>query len=452
MSLKTFVLGAAVLLAPPLLAGFEQELSPELKLKLGADVRTRYEYWDRELVFPDGSPEEGGAVDYLRVRTRIWTSLELEERISLNVRLVNRFQHYFSNMGDPNNTNKQTWQAPDEVIFDQLNITVKDFFAERLTLTVGRQDLLLGNFVILSEGTPFDQGRTVYYDGIRLNYKDAEDTVDVFVFYDEWKDPIASINDRNRRLRVGDVFTAGAYWTHAYSEALKMDLYYMYNDVDDDYPNSRERIERGHPFDANNSLHTVGGRLFGRPVHALGYSAELAKQGGRSASGGANQGMLADLRLKLHAPEDTPLTPTLGLQYFYVSGDKGGSSQNQGWNPVMSELPLWRGDLLAILYNGVWTNMHFVNAEIGVSPAKDMKLCFLAGGLFSDERGPQSVAGGMQSTGGGDYVGTVLGAYAEYKINRYASFLAEFSWLRAGDYYANGHNSSCGRLELVIKY
>lgn len=452
MSQRISIIILALLISLPLQAGFVHEFTPDLTLKMGADLRTRYEYFDRELFFPDGSPEEGRAVDYLRFRTRLWFSLDLAKRISLNARLVNRSQHFFSNSGSPNNADKNTWQAPDEVIFDLLNISLRPIADERLTLTIGRQELSLGNQTVMAQGTPFDQARTSWHDGIRLNIKEDRDVLDLFLFYDTWKDRFLVINDRNRRLRAGDIFTAGTAWTHRFGPALNLDLYYLYHDVDDDYPDSRERVERGHPVDANNSLHTLGGRLFGRPCHTLEYSAELAGQGGRSAAGGANRGFLTDLRLKLHAPENTPLSPTLGLQYVLLSGDRPGSSRNEGWNPLMAELPQWRGDLLSHLFNNVWTNLHFVNAELGLRLRPELGVYVAAGALWADERGAQSVAGGRSATGNGNFIGTVGGAGLEYKINRQLSFCADLLWLQPGDYYATGHDSCWGRLQFLIQY
>ncbi|NLZ63223.1 MAG: alginate export family protein [Lentisphaerae bacterium] len=447
-SKNCFVLAGLLLLSSLAYAEYTFALSEDLNLRLGGDIRARFEGFDRTVPFPDGRPDGKNypPQQYLRVRTRAWMALDLADSMTLNLRLVNRIHKISSSPGDPNDAGDATWEFPDELIVDNFNLVLKNF-SEGFTLTLGRQSLGFGNGLILSEGTPFDQGRTVYMDGVSLRYKDESDCVTVFMFYDEWKDRTVFLNDQNRRLRVGDTFTAGTYWTHTFSPAWNLDLYYLFNDVDDKHPLIAERY---HDADCSTSLHTAGGRLFGKPLEDWEYSLEIAKQGGRNANGGRNEGLLIDARLKYYLTELLPWTPSLGCNYTHYSGDKRGSKHSEGWNSLLSQAPLWQEELIPIMLNGNWTNLNIFRGDLTLNPLENLKLVLASTAYYADE--PPAVVGTHVRSGNGNYMGLLLSAYASYKLNDNFNFVFQFSRFDPGDYYANGQHSNWGRFEVTMTF
>lgn len=431
-------------LASVLRAEYSYAFSEDFRLKLGGDLRARYEGFNRDVIFVDGTAPAGPAIEYLRVRTRVWGRLEMPEGISLNVRFVNRVHKVSSHMGDPNDNDAATWEFPDEVVLDLLNVHFADLFGSDFSLTLGRQELGFGNGMLLSEGTPYDQGRTVYHDGAVLRYQTETDTVTVFSFYNEWKDRLVFINDQNRRLRSGDIFTFGTYWTHRIDAKLNVDLYYMFNDVDDDFPDSRESCERNHPVDTNLSLHTVGGRVFGRLNDNYDYSVELARQGGRNNEGARNQGMMLDARLRYHLPPETMFKPTVGLELLSLTGDKSDTRKSEGWNSLMMECPLWREELLTIMNNGVWTNLNMYRGDVVLNLTEKVKLTGVLSALFANESDFGS--------GGGHYLGTLFSAFIDYKLLDNLTLSAEAAHFKAGDYYANGQDSVWARVQAMLTF
>ena len=420
------------------------DLGDDFRLALGGDVRARYEGFNRDVIWVDGTAPAGPAIEYLRVRTRAWARLEMPEGISLNVRLVNRSHKVNSHIGDPNDNDAATWEFPDEVILDLLNIQFSDLLGSGLSLTLGRQELGFGNGMLLSEGTPYDQGRTVYHDGAVLRYKTETDTVTLFSFYNEWKDRLVFINDQNRRLRAGDIFTLGAYWTHKVDAQLNVDVYYMFNDVEDDFSDSRESCERNHPVDTNLSLHTVGGRVFGRLNDNFDYSLELARQGGRNYEGGRNQGMMFDARLRYHLPPETMFKPSLGFELLSLTGDKSDTSKSEGWNSLMMECPLWREELLTIMNNGVWTNLNMYRGDFVLNLTDKLKFTGVLAALMANETD--------FSTGGGHYLGTLFSAFVDYKLFDNLALSAEAAHFKAGDYYVHGQDSVWARLQATLTF
>ncbi len=431
---------------------FEYEYAEGLKLRLGMDFRLRYEGFDRNVIWPDGNaPPNGPAVEYLRVRTRLWGSVDLAENLVFNVRLVNRWHYFTSHILSDNNNGWATWEAPDEVIFDQLSLTMSNLFDSPWSVTLGRQDMILGNGMIFLEGTPYDQGRTIYFDGVTIRYGGEQDKLTLFAFYNDYKDEFLVINDRNRRLRRGDVFTTGAYWTHEFDKAVKTDLFYNYTDIDDDrwQPWATDSSERNHPADENARIHTYGARVFGSPHELVDYSAELAFQNGsnfRATSSQKMTGMMADLRLNLKAPQDIPTKPSLLLEYTYMSGnDPGSPDEFEGWHPLFAEYPIWREELLPIMLNGNWTNLHQYRAEAKFR--LPYKLVFTAAYayLLADE-------GRLGTGGGGDNFGQLLSAFLDFPVTDQLSFSLESAFFFPGDYWTDGHNSKWYRAQVVYKF
>ena len=282
--------------------------------------------------------------------------------------------------------------------------------------------------------------------GITLKFKTENDTVTIFTLYDEWKDRTVFINDRNRRLHSGDIFTQGVYWTHKFDPTFNVDVYYMFNDVDDKQP---ESAERAHFADASTSLHTAGLRFFGK-YSIIDYSLEGAHQFGRGAYGEHLDADMIDARLNIHLYDDSDFKPILGFNYTHFSGDDPGTGRLEGWNPLMTQCPLWGEELMPIMLNGMWSNLESLRTFVSFNVINDLKFTLSATDYLADEK--NSAVAGMAPTGGGDHVGLLLSAIASYKIMDNMSILGYVSHFMAGDYFANGHDSYWFRLELNVAF
>lgn len=440
------LMASLLLMSVCLRAGEQQQLklNDDVRLRYGGDLRARWEGFDRAVVSPDTATDAHLTQQYLRVRARLWGALDLGEDLTLNLRLATRFHHVSASPSDPNNNGASTWEFPEEVFLDDANLEIRRLLGdERLSAVIGRQSLKFGNGMILSERTPFDQGRSVYTDGLKLQFKDDATSVAAFILYDRYKDHAVFINDKNRRLRSGDNFTAGLYATHRFSPAFAVDAYYLFDDLDDIHPTLAERC---HPADASLSLHTVGTRLFGRPVSLIEYSLEGARQFGRDANGNHLAGEMVDGRLLLHLADYLPLTPVLTLNATHFSGDKPGSNRNEGWQPLHSQCPLWGEELIPIMINGNWTNLQALKLEAAVNPVKPVRLALSATQYLADENG-----GNLRSNTG-DNFGLLLSTALSYKFSDHLAFLFQLSHFNPGDYFADGHKSIWGRFEVTLAF
>jgi hypothetical protein len=430
-------------------------------LTIGADVRARLDHYDRDAYNIDrdafanrrAAPfENGPAVQYLRMRERVWGKLELAPDVFFQARAVNRWHYYSSRQQTDNNSGKAGYEAPDEVIFDNFYFNWGHIGESDWSVRLGRQDIVLGNGMVLLEGTPMDAGRTIYFDGVVTTWEPTErDTVKFLALYDTYKDETVVINDRNRRLRRGDTLVLGTYYTHKFSKAFNADLYYLYVNIDDP-----ELSQDGAGRDRLNVAMSVPGiRLFGAPHALFDYSAELAKQFGEctATSGrGANVdrdaemgGWMGDLRLGFKTCDGTPLSPKLNLEYTYMSGDDNTSMQEfEGWHPVFAEYPIWREELIPNLNRGNWTNLHQPRAEVQLQLAKDLKLTTAYAVMIADYQ-----SGG---TGGGSHIGDVASLFVDYKVNKYLNFSLQVAEFFPGNYYRDGHNTEWVRFETTITF
>lgn len=433
--MKRFSYALILLFGSLLFAEYSVELTDDYHLRLGADNRARWEFFDRTVPAPNG--HSGPANQYLRLRTRAWIAFDMADTLTLNLRLSNRVHFVSSSPANPNNQGTSTWKFPDEVYVDALNAVYKP--NDNITLTIGRQMLSFGNGMIVADPTPFDQGRSAYTDGIAFKYSDDNNVISLFSTYDTWKDHNVLLNDQNRALRSGDVFTTGVYWTHSCNQFLNFDAYYFFNDVNDRHP---ETAERNHPANCSDSLHTIGVRGFGKTDELCDYSLELAGQFGRNAEHHANSGKMADARFNLHLPWLTDINPVFGQEYTYFSGDKDNTHRNEGWVPLLAQAPLWGEELLAIMLNGNWTNLHLCKASLDITPIENVKTGISLTECYTDE-----------SKGhGGHHMGLLTSGNLGYKFNKNLSFNFQLSYFSAGNVYDNGHNSVWGRFETVISF
>ena len=89
-----------------------------------------------------------------------------------------------------------------EGIFDGLNVQWRNILKQPATLTVGRQDILLGDGWLVAEGTPYDGSWTAYLDSARLSYE-LKNQHTVFeaigIIQDAYDDGwLPTINNQNR--------------------------------------------------------------------------------------------------------------------------------------------------------------------------------------------------------------------------------------------------------------
>ncbi|MFA5206621.1 MAG: alginate export family protein [Lentisphaeria bacterium] len=352
--------------------GYEIRMANGQRLLFGADLRLRFDWANRATALgPDyqmrGVPS-GPNVSYERLRTRVWGQWDISPDVTLFTRLANEWRHYESSPNLANNNDWRTAEFPDEVVFDNLYLDVKNLFDSNWSLRLGRQDFVgpnaIGNSMIIGDGTPGDSSRTYYFDGVTATYQDGDDTLKLLALYSRWRDWFVRINSEdNRRLARGNSFLFGPYWTHKFTKAFNTDLYYLYEIVNSDY-DTNQSWSAANNQDAR--INVPGVRVFGQPLAWADYSLEVAHQYGTFADTDSLRGNMVDGRIGLKYPdaEPLPLDPKLNLQYTLMSGDgASGASTYNGWYPVFGEYPMFTEELTGNLFRGPFWNYNWTNLQ-----------------------------------------------------------------------------------------
>ena len=193
----------------PKLSPLEQSIQdikhPVSWLTWGADLRLRNEYYNNAVTHNDTTPLH--EQDYFRFRGRIWTAITPIDDLSLNVRLTAEPRNYL----DPSDSGvfkNQTGMLWNYGIFDQLNVQWRNVICLPLTLTVGRQDIMINENWLTGDGTPLDGSWTTFTDAARLTYalKEQHTTIDLIGIVQSARDDawLQTINNQNRGLTDQD--------------------------------------------------------------------------------------------------------------------------------------------------------------------------------------------------------------------------------------------------------
>ncbi|MFH2036376.1 MAG: hypothetical protein ABIJ45_08235, partial [Candidatus Zixiibacteriota bacterium] len=112
-------------------------------LKLSFSERFRFLSWDNAISLNDDA-DAGQA--FTRHRTSVGAQWFFHRDFEFGIKFTNEFRHYFVP-----STKKSTLN---EVIFDQLYIKWKNRWLLPGTLTVGRQNIILGEGFVVMDGSP----------------------------------------------------------------------------------------------------------------------------------------------------------------------------------------------------------------------------------------------------------------------------------------------------------
>ena len=327
--------------------------NPMEGLEMGLDLRLREVYGRNILTaneqFGDtGFGPYGGNYNnyhWQRYRTRWSTKWLLDEDITFNTRLTWEFWgHCAPDAHVPTSVGPRYGKLGgffpeksydfDEAIFDTMNIQFRNAFDLPLTITVGRQDIILGTGWLVLDGTPGDGSRTIFFDALRGTYQLTDATkLDVIYIqqYDDpskWLPPINhnAVADRRNLTQSQDEKGAIFYLTNKLSEMTNLDAYYIYKHEEQSDMN-KWWIRKGWTSNGGDDadVHTVGGRLYGNLNENWSYSAEGAIQFGRSRyyneSTGSRDLNAHGANTKLQYAFNDDLKNEVHVGYEYLSGD-----------------------------------------------------------------------------------------------------------------------------------
>jgi hypothetical protein len=440
--------------------------NPMEGVEMGLDLRLREVFGHNILSLNDQWGDNQGAnagnwnnYHWQRYRTRLSTKVALTEDVTFNSRLTWEFWGHVQPEGGYHPINgAEPFMAEhnydfDEALFDIMNIQFRNAFDLPLTLTVGRQEIVLGTGWLVLDGTPADGSRTIFFDAIRAQYDLSERSKLDLIYIQQYDDeekylkPFNHSAAENRRhlTQMNDERGFISYWTNKLTDAHSNELYYMYkNDDSSDWANHY----KGDSYGVDADIHTVGTRFFGNLDDNWSYSAEVAKQFG-DREGDSLQALGSNNKLMYSFNDEKK--NELHVGYEYMSGDDPDTSADEQFDSLWGDWPQYQrgGDLQSYMWAfegdglGNVMNLHRLGFGHSFKPSKVWTLATDYNLLWADENsrsGPLGPGGGLILDDNSNFRGHMLTALATYQCCK--KFKTQFllDYFLPGSYYA----SPCG--------
>ena len=447
----------------------------------GGDMRVRNEYFNNALSLGSG-PSSGPFAgvheqDYFRFRGRVWASFFPTNNLTLNVRLAAEPREFMkdSTMDTYFDKSGMQWRYG---IFDILNVQWKNPLDLPATVTVGRQDINLGDNWLFGDGTPEDGSFTSFLDSARVtvDLKDQHTTIDAIgiVQYarpDAWLPTIGPSTTQggnpNAYLLTDQNEKGAVLWIANKSlPAANLDGFFIYkhDSAINDAPASI--------FSDNADIFTVGGRVSGLVAEHWNYSAEGAYQFGRkqyqynmpegAPAPAAADGQFHDLNAfgvnsKISYLFKDKMNDQLSMVFEFLSGDNPKTGNDEMFDVLWGRWPQW-----SEMYNiysyvnetrvGQTANLIRFGPTWSVDPIKDMNFSLSYNALFADQEVPTQATVPTAFTGTGNFRGHYLQSIIKYKFTKHLSGLLMGECLFPGDFYTSREVMDFFRAEVIYTF
>lgn len=442
--------------------------------RFGGDERDRWEFLNNIPSKVDSPAySRNGENDYFRFRTRLWAEYDLLPDVTARARIVNESRDWlYPDVSQK--PQKSTSEWPDEWVFDNLYLEIRNLLDKTVDLRIGRQDLLYGNGRVICDGTPGDGSRTLDFNAIKATIKASPHTqLDLFGTYNEPEDQWA-INGAQRDLsafsKAPEGVTelgGGAYLKNGTLTNLPFESYLLYKreaawdqtvkrGSNGKYPapsfgwqqlDTSKGILHNPDFD----IETAGVRLMPVFTPSLSGNLEVAGQYGTHGDNDMHAFMV-DSYLVQKLP--LPLSPAIKGGVYLLSGDNPKTATDEGWNPLWSRCPQ-SSELYAFAYDAEqstyrWSNLIDPNLGVSITPTKQTKTTATVHYLGAFE---------ADGNGGGNNRGWLYQLRQEFTLKenllRKQDKLTTYvlvEYLDPGDYYKNQKNALFARWEVMYAF
>jgi hypothetical protein len=258
---------------------------------------------------------------FFQTSARVYVSADLSDNVSAMVRLINE-----RNWGAKESSNVATEKNID---LDLGYIQVKDLLTPGLNLTVGRQEIQLGEGLVVGSAynayynassddynypvdlAAKDLGLQKAFDAVKLDYKASAIPLSVTAFLSKIDEEL--YDDQ------GEQTLYGLNLGYKVADIADIEVYYV-RDIKDSSPK-------------NNKLDTAGIRVVSKipAIQNFNLKGEYAKQFGEDENGADYEGwaLLLGGEYKFSAN----MEPTIKVNYLLLTGEED-KNDNQGWQMV----------------------------------------------------------------------------------------------------------------------
>lgn len=411
--------------------------------KLSITERFRIETYDNTVTL---SKAAKAASSYARNRINVMAQWYPDPSVELAAMVSNEFRNYFSPSTNSFHMN--------EVYFDQLYVKVKTAGLADGELTLGRQNITLGEGFLVMEGTPLDGSRSIYFNAARFDWNASPiHQLTFFYTYQPKIDKLPVLNGRD----IDPSNQGDGSWNLAEQTESGGGLYYTGKLAD---VNLQAYVLRKDYLDPDvkagqttHGVNTAGGRVSAAFDRHFSATAEGAWQFGTSqhirknAFGGYAYGTYASLA----EPGIIPKKISIGA--VYLSGDDRSTKDDEGWDPLFSRWPKWSD---SYVYTQVkefgkpayWSNMMSLYASMLFSLDDQ----FDVSAAYHHLTAPQAGTATALLSGKGDVRGDLFIAKLLFTMSKTVSGHVIIEHFIPGNYYFdNADVSNWARIELLFK-
>jgi hypothetical protein len=421
----------------------------------GADLRLREVYIKNPIIFNNDTrdpgsgiaPGPGGEWHYQRYRTRLWGKAKITDDIDVNARLVWEFRNWCKPDGrlEAIGSGDDGFDA-DEALFDHLNVQWRNAFGLPLTITVGRQDIIIGNGWLVLDGTPLDGSRTIYFDAVRFQYDIHPINTNVDISYIEQgaaaDKHIEPFNDRERNVTEQNERGVIMNVVNRSIKDQELGGYFIWKQME----------QEGRAGDFGN-IYTVGFRAAGKLGENWVYRAEAASQTGRK---NGNRLCAFGTNNRLTYQFHDPLQNELRVSYEFLSGDQDDTrGKDEAFDPLWGRWPQF-SEAAIYGYAGETriaevTNLHRLSLGWSFKPCEKLEVCTDYHLLWANHN-PLAANPGFSEEG--KFRGQIVTLLLRYQITENISGHLVGEALFPGNYYDDTRNdpSVFARYELSFKF
>ncbi len=252
-----FVIALLLAASSVLPAAAGENAAPSKRLSFYFWERIRQESWDNATSLDDTDAVSSA---YMRLRTSLGARWLPGRAWELHLRLTNENRLYLAPKSDPRL--KKDFDLH-ELFVDQLSVRWRNPGRLPLAVTLGRQDLMLGEGFLVMDGGPLDGSRSAYFNGLRLDYApNGRNSLTFFFVRQPRIDTLLPVvNDKEQPLVEQEEQGVGFYFSGKAKET-GIEAYLFRKDVYAFGP-----LPGG-------ALHVAGGRI----VHPLGQTLSLTAE------------------------------------------------------------------------------------------------------------------------------------------------------------------------------
>jgi len=389
----------------------------EKSVKWGLTLRFRFVSWDNA-IFLDNTRETANT--FIRHRTNFWFDWKPMNNLRCYIKFTNEFRYYFQP------EKKFTFHEffPDN-IFLQLDLSK----ILPITITAGRQNIILGEGFVMMDPNPLDGSRSIYFNGIRLDAELAEEHT-VTMFYikqpviDNW---LPIVNAQDQLMIEQPEEGMGIYYK---GKGFNIDW--------EGYAIVKNKLKKEN-YPPSSIVRTYGGRFIIPLRDNIHFTTEAAMQRGEqdnhtiNAWGGYSH-------LDCNIGEKIPWLTKLSFGAIALSGDDPGTSDIEGWDPLFSRWPKWSESYIYTLIPetggkvAYWSNLYSLNSsfEFTLIEKLKLKLTYHYLGSFYDLAYISS-----RPYGRGEFRGDLFIARSTFQINKYFKGHVVFETFYPGSFYSS---------------